>query len=104
MYDDEIKDYVDEQDLLFNLEIENTTEDVQTLDLSSTCIQYDSISGGGLNPYLFFYFNENASASMTLDANEAKTVTMIFPYFECHSASLIFSLYPENVKLTVIDV
>ncbi|MCC8112362.1 MAG: hypothetical protein LIO74_12520 [Ruminococcus sp.] len=39
MYDDEIKDYVDEQDLLFNLEIKNTTEEVQTLDLSSTCIQ-----------------------------------------------------------------
>ncbi len=103
MYDDEIKDYVDEQDLLFNLEIENTTGEVQTLDLSSTCIQYDSVSGGGLNPYLFSYFNENASASMTLDANETKTVTMIFPYFECRSASLIFSLYPENVKLLVID-
>jgi len=30
-------------------------------------------------PHLFSYFNGNASASMTLDANEVKTVTMIFP-------------------------
>lgn len=103
MYHDEIKDYVDDQDILFNLEIQNTTEEPQTLDLSSTCIQYDSVSGGGLNPYLFPYFNNNESAYVTIDAGETKVVTMVFPYFECDTASLIFSLYPENIKLLVFD-
>ncbi|MBO5383324.1 MAG: hypothetical protein J6A30_03395 [Ruminococcus sp.] len=101
MYDNQIKDYVDEKDLLFNLNLQNTTDEVQKLDLSSVCIQYDSISGGGLNPYLFPFFNNNESAYIVVDPGETKTVTMIFPYTACDTASLIFSLYPNNVRLLI---
>ncbi len=108
IYGEEVLSYCDESDLILTLEITNPTAEEKTLDLSSFCMQYAYISGGGINPYLFAYLNPDTGSKCTIES--AETVTILLPYlydwdtlgFE-KPYDLVLSLYPENVRVRIVE-
>ncbi|MCD7823652.1 MAG: hypothetical protein LUG86_06550 [Oscillospiraceae bacterium] len=108
IYGDEVISYCDESDLILTLEITNPTDEPQTLDLSSFCMQYAYTSGGGINPYLFAFLNESISSKCTIDPAETVTVNLPYSYDWDTLGSqkpydLVLSLYPENVRVRIVE-
>ena len=108
IYGDEVISYCDESDLILTLEITNPTNDEKTLDLSSFCMQYAYTSGGGINPYLFGYLNPDTSSKCTIEPGETVAVILPYPYDWDTLGSekpydLILSLYPENVRVRIVE-
>ncbi len=108
IYGEEVIGYCDESDLILTLEITNPTDESQTLDLSSFCMQYAYTSGGGINPYLFAYLNPNIGSKCTIKSG--KTLTVLLPYsydwdtFGTEKPyDLVLSLYPENVRVRIVE-
>ncbi len=108
IYGDEILNYSDEADLMLTLNITNETNEAKTIDLSSFCMQYGYISGGGINPYLFGYLNSGTGSKCTVKQGETMTVILPYPYNWDTDGSekpydLVLSLYPENVRVRIVE-
>ncbi len=108
IYGEEVISYCDESDLILTLEITNPIAESQTLDLSSFCMQYAYISGGGINPYLFAYLNPGTGSKCTIEP--AETFTILLPYLYDWDTfgtekpyDLVLSLYPENVRVRIVE-
>ncbi|MCD7803591.1 MAG: hypothetical protein LUH03_00340 [Oscillospiraceae bacterium] len=109
IYGEEVLNYSDESDLILTLEITNLTDEPQTLDLTSFRMQYAFTSGGGINPYLFGYLNDGIGGSKcTIESGKTVTVLLPYPYDWDTLGSekpydLVLSLYPENVRVRVVE-
>ncbi len=108
IYGEEVISYCDESNLILTLEITNPTDESQTLDLSTFCMQYAYISGGGINPYLFAFLNEGIGSKCTIAP--AETLTVLLPYLYDWDTfgsekpyDLVLSLYPENVRVRIVE-
>ncbi|MCC8195858.1 MAG: hypothetical protein LIO49_03490 [Ruminococcus sp.] len=108
IYGEEVRDYSNESDLILTLEITNPTDEPQTLNLTSFCMQYAYIPGGGINPYLFAYLNPGIGSKCTVESGE--TLTVLLPYLYDWDTlgtekpyDLVLSLYPENVRVRVVE-
>jgi len=100
LYDNELEDVVDNYDILFNISLENTSNDIKQYNAVSSGIMYGYNSGGNVNPYLYQYFNQNSDGILELKSGEKKTITLAFPYEEYNSEIMyIVSLYPENIRI-----
>lgn len=101
LYNNDLKDIVDDYDIIFNITITNATNKVKKFNASATGIMYDCESGGNANPYLYKYFNENLSGILEILPNETITVTLSFPYpnisDNINNIQYIISLYPEKI-------
>ncbi|MCC8132050.1 MAG: hypothetical protein LIO72_10010 [Ruminococcus sp.] len=109
IYGEEVLNCSDESDLILTLEITNPTDEPQALDLSSFCMQYAYTSGGGINPYLFGYLNGGIGGSKcTIESGKTVTVLLPYPYDWDTLGSqkpndLVLSLYPENVRVRIVE-
>ncbi|MCD7847217.1 MAG: hypothetical protein LUG49_04220 [Oscillospiraceae bacterium] len=108
IYGEEVLIYSDESDLILTLEITNPTDEVKTLDLSSLCMQYAYISGGGINPYLFAYLNSGIGSKCTIKSGETLTILLPYSYdWDTFGSQkpydLVLSLYPENVRVRIVE-
>ncbi len=108
IYSEEVLNYSDEADLMLTLSITNGANEAKTIDLSSFCMQYGYISGGGINPYLFGYLNSGTGSKCTVEQGE--TITVILPYSYDWDAfgdekpyDLVLSLYPENIRVRIVE-
>lgn len=97
---DDLEDIVDEYDILFDVTLNNYSNDTKKFNAVATGITYGENSGGNVNPYLFQYFNPDTKGIITLEPNESKTITLAFPYNEYNDSIIyIVSLYPEKIKI-----
>lgn len=100
LYNNELEDVVDDNDILFNISLENTSNDIKQYNAVSSGIMYGYNSGGNVNPYLYQYFNQDSDGILELKSGEKKTITLAFPYEEYNSEIMyIVSLYPENIRI-----
>ena len=72
LYDNELEDVVDNYDILFNISLENTSNDIKQYNAVSSGIMYGYNSGGNVNPYLYQYFNQNSDGILELKSGEKK--------------------------------
>ncbi|MCD8006500.1 MAG: hypothetical protein LUF29_05930 [Oscillospiraceae bacterium] len=108
IYGEEVLSYCDESDLILTIEITNSTGEEKTLDLISLRMQYAYTSGGGINPYLFAYLNPNIGSKCTIESAETLTAILPYPYdwdtFGTEKPyDLVLSLYPENVRVRIVE-
>ena len=99
-YNNELSGIVDEYDILFNLTIKNISDTKKQYNASATGIMYGYESGGNTNPYLYKYFNPDIKGIVTLEKDESKTITLVFPTnIDNENIEYVVSLYPENIKV-----
>ena len=102
-YSDEIESSVDDKNIIIDIEIKNNYNDERTIELSGIALFLDDkLSGGNMNPFLWSYLNDQSSI-ITLNKGESTVMHAPYPYGDYKKAELIFRLYPEKIKVLLVD-
>lgn len=88
-------EFVDETEIVLNMYIKNNSDDKRRLELSVFTLEYDYLSGGGINPFLFSCFNSDLS-TLDFEPNEEKNIMLPYPLVDEHP-HLLLSLYPQKI-------
>lgn len=88
-------DFTNETEIVLNMYIKNNSNDKRRLELSAFTLEYDYLSGGGINPVLFSCFNSNLS-TLDFEPNEEKNIMLPYPLID-ERPHLLLSLYPQKI-------
>ncbi len=100
IYNNELEGMTDDNDIMFNLTIKNTSDKIKSYNAIASGIMYGYKSGGSANPYLYQYFNPKIPGIIEIAPNESVTVTLAFPCDKNETTiEYVASLYPENVRV-----
>jgi len=99
MFTIENLEFADETEIVLNMHIKNNSNDKRRLELSTFTLEYDYLSGGGVNPVLFSFFNSNLS-TLDFEPNEEKNIMLPYPLIDEHP-HLLLSLYPQKIIIEI---
>ncbi len=89
--------YLDEREIVLSVHVRNTGDDAKRLAVSSFTMEYGYLSGGGINPDLFYSFNPDLS-DLTFEPGEELDILLPYPLL-AENPHLILSLYPQKIIL-----
>ena len=92
--------YLDEREIVLSVHVRNTGDEAKRLDASSFAMEYGYLSGGGINPDLFYSFNPNLS-DLTFEPGEELDILLPYPLL-AENPHLILSLYPQKIIMEFI--
>lgn len=91
--------YLDEREIVLSVHVRDTGDEAKRLDVSSFAMEYGYLSGGGINPDLFYSFNPDLS-DLTFEPGEEQDIFLPYPLL-AENPHLVLSLYPQKIIMNV---
>ncbi len=91
--------YLDEREIVVSVHVRNTGEEAKRLDVMSFAMEYGYLSGGGINPDLFYSFNPELSG-LTFEPGEERDILLPYPLL-AENPHLVLSLYPQKIIMNL---